>query len=121
MRKWWKEHASEWPQLAKAARDLLPYAALEVDVKRLFSGYRDKYRIRRHLLKADTVRVMTLLRSAYTTEDTEHKDRIEMAMKLELKSLRFSILWRPDEIHGHLADGKLFTLDLRMYTDYFLL
>ena len=99
----------------------MPYAASEVDVKRLFSGCRDKYRIRRHSLKADTVRVITLLRSAYTTEDTEHKDRIEIAIKLELKSLRFSILWRPDEIHRHLADGKLFTLDLRMYTDYFLL
>ena len=121
MRKWWKEHASEWPQLAKAARDLLPYAALEVDVKRLFSGYRDKYRIRRHLLKADTVCVIILLWSAYITEDTEHKDRIEIAIKLKLKSLRFSILWRPDKIHRHLADGKLSTLDLRMYTDYFLL
>jgi hypothetical protein len=92
VRKWWKEHASEWPQLAKAARDLLPCAASEVDVKRLFSGCRDKYRIRRHLLKANTVRVITLLRSAYTTEDIEHKDRIEIAIKLELKSLRFSIL-----------------------------
>jgi hypothetical protein len=65
--------------------------------------------------------VITLLRSAYTIEDTEHKDRIEIAIKLELKSLRFSILWRPDEIHGHLADGKLSTLDLRIYTDYYLL
>jgi hypothetical protein len=44
-----------------------------------------------------------------------------MAMKLELKSLRFSILWRPDEIYRHLADSKLSTLDLRMYTDYYLL
>jgi hypothetical protein len=38
------------------------------------------------------VRVITLLRSAYTIEDTEHKDRIEIAIKLKLKSLRFSIL-----------------------------
>jgi hypothetical protein len=65
--------------------------------------------------------VITLLRSAYTIEDTEHKDRIEIAIKLELKSLRFSILWRPDKIYRHLADGKLFTLDLRIYTDYYLL
>jgi hypothetical protein len=67
------------------------------------------------------VRVITLLRSAYTTEDTEHKDRIKIAIKLKLKSLRFSILWRPNKIYRHLADGKLFTLDLRIYTNHFLL
>jgi hypothetical protein len=43
---WWKEHTAQWPLLAKAARDLLPCSALEVDVERLFSGCRDKFGIR---------------------------------------------------------------------------
>ncbi|KAH8589123.1 ribonuclease H-like domain-containing protein, partial [Bisporella sp. PMI_857] len=37
LRKWWKEQWSQWPQLAEAARDLLPCSASEVDVERLFS------------------------------------------------------------------------------------
>jgi hypothetical protein len=35
----------------------------KVDVERLFSGCRDEYGLRRHALKAGTVRVLTLLRS----------------------------------------------------------
>ena len=39
---WWKEHALQQPHLAKAACDILPCSASEVDVERLFSGCRDK-------------------------------------------------------------------------------
>src|SRR6266536_5345766 len=42
VRLWWKEHAAKWPLLAKAARDLLPCSASEVDVERLFSDCRDE-------------------------------------------------------------------------------
>ena len=58
---WWKGHQLQWPHLAAAARDLLPCSASEVDVERLFSGCRDEYGIRRHSLKAETVRVLVLL------------------------------------------------------------
>ncbi len=62
---WWRENAPQWPHLAVAARHLLPCCASEVDVERLFSGCRDEYGLRRHALKAGTVRVLTLLRSQY--------------------------------------------------------
>ncbi|EXU94708.1 hAT family dimerization domain protein [Metarhizium robertsii] len=65
LRKWWKEHKDEWPLLAAVARDLLSVSGSEVDVERLFSGCRDEFGIRRHASKAATVRVLTLLRSAY--------------------------------------------------------
>jgi hypothetical protein len=108
LRKWWKEHWSQWPQLAEAARNLLPCSASEVDVERLFSGCRDEYGIRRHALKAETVRVMTLLRSTYGTEDKADKERIEKAYELSLGTLRYHVLYRPDQIHGRIENnGKL--------------
>ena len=107
LRKWWKEHASQWPYLAEAARDLLPCSASEVDVERLFSGCRDEYGIRRHALKAETVRVMTLLRSTYGTEDQADKERIQKAYELSLGTLRYHVLWRPDQISGRVEDGTL--------------
>jgi hypothetical protein len=108
VRNWWKEHASQWPQLAKAARDLLPCSASEVDIERLFSSCRDEFGIRRHSLKAETVRVLTLLRSIYTSEDEVDKALIKEAMKLDVIPQKNSILWRPDMIEGHLPDGKSF-------------
>jgi len=110
VRMWWKEHASQWPELAVAARDLLPVSASEVDVERLFSGCRDEIGIRRHSLKAETVRVLTLLRSAYASEDEVDKALIKAAMKLDIVFQRNSILWRPDNIEGHLLNGEFFTL-----------
>jgi hypothetical protein len=108
LRKWWKEHRSQWPQLAEAARDLLPCSASEVDVERLFSGCRDEYGIRRHALKAETVRVMTLLRSAYGTEDEADKERIRKAYELSLGTPRYHLLYRPDQIDGRIeSNGKL--------------
>lgn len=99
LRKWWKENAHSWPALAKAARALLPCSASEVDVERLFSGCRDEYGLRRHALKADTVRVMTLLRSQYTSEDSVDRALIDDAMQLDVgEEMRFSVLWRPDRI-----------------------
>ncbi|PVH71643.1 hypothetical protein DL98DRAFT_386856, partial [Cadophora sp. DSE1049] len=62
-------NSSLWSYLAVAERTLLPCAAAEADVKRLFSGCRDEYGIRRHALHSNTVRVLTLLRSNYQSED----------------------------------------------------
>ena len=42
---WWKEHALQWPHLAKAACDILPCSASKVDIERLFSSCRDKLEI----------------------------------------------------------------------------
>lgn len=104
LRKWWKEHKDEWPLLAAAARDLLPVSGSEVDVERLFSGCRDEFGIRRHALKADTVRVLTLLRSAYTQEDKIDQKLIKAAMEYDILPFANSILWRPDHILGELTD-----------------
>ena len=92
VRKWWKEHQYEWPQLARAMRDLLPCSASEVDVERLFSGCKDEIGIRRHALKAETVRVLTLLRSSYTSQDKEDYALLQEAMKLNVWEFRNSIL-----------------------------
>jgi hypothetical protein len=92
VRMWRKEHALQWPQLAVAARDLLPVSASEVDVERLFSGCRDEIGIRRHSLKAETVRVLTLLRSAYASEDEVDKALLKAAMKLDIVFQRNLIL-----------------------------
>jgi hypothetical protein len=105
LRKWWKEHKGEWPLLAAAARDLLSVSGSEVDVERLFSGCRDEFGIRRHALKADTVRVLTLLRSAYTQEDEIDQKLIKAAMEYDILPFANSILWRPDHIPGKLVDG----------------
>ncbi|XP_044723739.1 uncharacterized protein HRG_01635 [Hirsutella rhossiliensis] len=104
--KWWKEHKVEWPLLAAAARDLLSVSGSEVDVERLFSGCRDEFGIRRHALKADTVRVLTLLRSAYTQEDKIDQALIKAAMEYDILPFANSIIWRPDHIPGKLEDGE---------------
>jgi hypothetical protein len=39
--KWWKANESQYPTMAKAARDLLAIPGSEVDVERLFCGGRD--------------------------------------------------------------------------------
>jgi hypothetical protein len=93
--------------LAKAARVLLAVSASEVDVERLFSGCRDEFGIRRHSLKADTVRVLTLLRSSYTSEDAVDRALIDEAMQLDILAFRHSILWRPDEYNRHIEEGKI--------------
>jgi hypothetical protein len=98
-----------------AARDLLPCSALEVDVKRLFSGCRDKYGIRRYSLKSETIRVLTLLWSVYESEDTVNIALIKAVIELDIQALKNSILWRPDNVAGQLTEGKL-VLDL--YTSY---
>jgi hypothetical protein len=107
LRKWWKEHAREWPQLAHAARDLLACSSSEVDVERLFSGCRDEYGIRRHVLKAETVRVMTLLRSAYFHEDNIDTERVKEAYLLSLGNLQHYVLYRPDRIDGYFEDKTM--------------
>jgi hypothetical protein len=62
------------------------------------------------LLKAETVRVLTLLRSAYVSEDEVDKALIKAAMKLDIVFQRNSILWRLDNIEGHLLNGEFLTL-----------
>ncbi|OAQ58956.1 hypothetical protein VFPPC_11895 [Pochonia chlamydosporia 170] len=104
LRKWWKEHKDEWPLLAAAARDLLSVSGSEVDVERLFSGCRDEFGIRRHALKAATVRVLTLLRSAYTQEDKIDQKLVKAAMEYDILPFANSILWRPDHFVGKLVD-----------------
>ena len=70
-------------------------------MERLFSGCRDEYGLRRHGLKADTVRVMTLLRSQYISEDGVDRALINDAMQLDMgEEMRFSVLWRPDRINS---------------------
>jgi len=87
VRKWWQNNAFEWPLLATAARVLLATLASEVDVKSLFSGCRDEFGIRRHSLKTETVRVLTLLRSAYSSDDEVDKQLIKDAMELDIFSI----------------------------------
>jgi hAT family protein len=103
---WWKDNHKQWPAMAAAARDLLACSASEVDVERLFSGCRDEYGLRRQSLKAETVRVMTLLRSAYEAQDQHDSDLIKYAMEQDVLANRNSILWRPaDRIDSHIV-GK---------------
>jgi hypothetical protein len=71
---------------------------------RLSSGCRDEFGIRRHSLKAKTVRVLVLLRSSYTAEDAVDKALIAEAMSLDILPFRNSILWKPDDIDGHIVD-----------------
>ena len=67
---------------------LLAVSASEVDVERLFSGCRDEFGIRRHSLKAGTVRVLTLLRSSYISEDAVDRALIDKAMQLDILAFR---------------------------------
>lgn len=105
LRKWWKEHKNKWLLLAGAARDLLSVSGSEVDVERLFSSYRDKFGIHRHALKAATVRVLTLLRSAYTQEGKMDQKLVQAAIEYNILPFANIILWRPDHIVGKLVDG----------------
>jgi hypothetical protein len=76
---YWKEHEPRWPQLARAAFDILSvpgtpaspsYNLLlayilhlkgsSVGVERTFSGGRDLISIRRHTLKGDTIRKLMI-------------------------------------------------------------
>jgi hypothetical protein len=51
--------------MAKAARDYLAIPASEVAVERLFSAGRDLLGIRRHSMKADTMRMLMLMNDVY--------------------------------------------------------
>lgn len=59
----------------------LSVSGSEVDVERLFSGCGDEFGIRRRALKADTVRLLTLLRSAYTQEDKINQKLIKAGVE----------------------------------------
>lgn len=59
---WWRTHKGELPQMAAAARDFLAIPASEVAVERLFSTARDLLGVRRHGMKADTMRILMLIK-----------------------------------------------------------
>jgi len=61
---WWKAHKTEYPRMAAAARDYLAIPASEVSCERLFSTGRDMIGLRRHSLKASTMRQLALLRNS---------------------------------------------------------
>jgi hypothetical protein len=61
---WWKAHKTEYPRMAAAARDYLAIPASEVSYERLFSTGRDMIGLRRHSLKASTMRQLALLRNS---------------------------------------------------------
>jgi hypothetical protein len=63
--KWWNANKFEYPLMAKAARDYLPVPAVEVAIERLFSGARDVLGLRRWSLKAETMRILILLKDCY--------------------------------------------------------
>ena len=73
-------------------QDLLPYSASEVDIERLFSGYKDEIGIRRHALKAETVRVLTLFWSSYNSQDKKDNALLQEAIKLNVWEMHNSIL-----------------------------
>ncbi len=102
----WKENAVQWPLLVKAVCDLLSCSALEVDVKRLFSSCRDTFVIRRYALKVETVRVLTLLQSAYILEDNRDHKLIKSAMALNIVKQQNSIIQRLDTINSRLEEGR---------------
>jgi hypothetical protein len=85
----------------------LACSSSEVDVERLFSGCRDEYGIRRHALKAETVRVMTLLRSAFFHEDNVDTEQIKEAYLLLLSNLQHYVLFRPDQIDDYVEDKSM--------------
>jgi hypothetical protein len=49
---------------------------------------------------------LTLLRSIYQTEDEADKALIKEAMEIDVIPQKNSILWRPDEINGHVEKGN---------------
>jgi hypothetical protein len=62
---WWRIHKGEMPQMAAAARDFLAIPASEVAVERLFSMARDLIGVRRHSMKADTMRMLMLMNDSH--------------------------------------------------------
>lgn len=62
---WWKANQFQYPLMAEAGRDLLAVPGSEVDVERLFSGRRDALGTRRHPLKGEAMRILTLLKAYF--------------------------------------------------------
>ena len=57
--------------------------------------------------KADTVRVLALLRSQYASEDDRDDKLIESEMQLDIVEHRNSIIWRPYLTNTRVPEGKL--------------
>ena len=66
-------------------------------------------------MKAETVRVLTLLRSQYQSEDEVDAELIKEAMESDIiDGMRNSVLWRPDRFEGQMA-GKQSVLIIFLY------
>jgi hypothetical protein len=63
--KWWHAHREEYPRMASAARTFLAIPASEVQVERMFNAGRDLLGVRRHSMKADTMRMLMLMNDYY--------------------------------------------------------
>jgi len=66
---WWKANEFNYPDPARAARDLLAIPSAEVDVERLFSEGRDTIGVRRMAMDADTMRIVRLMKSHWDLID----------------------------------------------------
>jgi hypothetical protein len=73
---WWKSHATEFPLMAKAARDLLAVPGSEVDCERLFCGGKDMLGIRRLSLTGETIRWLTLLKSCFERKSNRGRAKL---------------------------------------------
>jgi hypothetical protein len=60
--KWWKANADLYPIMSRVARAYLAVPPAEVDVERLFSSGRDLIGLRRHSIKAETMKAVILAR-----------------------------------------------------------
>jgi hypothetical protein len=83
--KYWKNHAVQYPDVAKAARDLLAVPSAEVNVESLFSEGRDLLGIRRKDMDGDTMRTTRLLKSHWDLIDKKKKEqlKVEQARHME--------------------------------------
>jgi hypothetical protein len=59
--------------MSKVARDYLAIPAAEVAVERLFSSSRDLLAIRRHSMKAETMRLLMILRDQYIEKNIKNR------------------------------------------------
>jgi len=70
---WWKANGINYPDPARAARDLLAIPSAEVDIERLFSEGRDAIGVRRMAMEADTMRIVRLMKSHWDLIDRKKK------------------------------------------------
>ena len=101
---WWKVHATEYPTLARMARDILSIPLTSVAVERIFSGARDILPYRRNRMSHQMITALMLTKSwdsihaKYAAPDTENipahveeglADLDENDVSLERQALRY--------------------------------